>query len=503
MLTSVIATVAATTLMLQSADSPAAPDWEKVGEDTLAAAKARTPIGGEAKNVILFIADGMDVTTSTAARILAGQKAGMAGEEHLLAFETLPWIALAKTYNTNVQTPDSAGTATAMVTGHKTKAGVLSVDQTVARGDCDGSKGRELPTLLDVAADTGRRIGIISTARLTHATPASLYAKSPERGWEADTDLPGTAGACTDIAAQLIAAADQYPIDVAFGGGRTNFFPDSMADPEYPEREGARGDGRNLLDEWEGLGRRNSVIWNAEQFSSLDPGRRGAVLGLFEPSHLQYEADRGGDPAGEPSLAEMTGFAIDKLAARGEGYFLMVEGGRVDHAHHAGNAARALVDTIAFDDAVATALEKTAAEDTLIIVTSDHGHTMVFQGYPSRGNPILGLARGVDSTGAPRDLALPAGDGKPFTTLAYGNGPGSPFAQPSEDGRVTRPAPTDEEVADLDYKQQAAIPAPSETHGGQDVAVYARGPQAHLIGGVVEQNYLYYVMREAMTPAQD
>ncbi len=111
-----------------------------------------------AKNVILFVGDGMGIFTVTAARILEGQLRGENGEENLLEFETLPNVALSKTYNTNQQVPDSAGTMTARMTGEKTKAGVISVDQTVTRGDCASASadGHELLTFLEEA--DGRQI---------------------------------------------------------------------------------------------------------------------------------------------------------------------------------------------------------------------------------------------------------------------------------------------------------------------------------------------------------
>lgn len=489
-------------LMLQPAEIPPV-DWEKMGEETLAAAKAKTPNTGKAKNVILFIADGMDITTITAGRILAGQQMGKLGEEHVLAFETLPYTGLSKTYNTNAQTPDSAGTATAMMTGHKTKAGVIDVDETVPRGDCAASQGHELDSILSDAEEVGARIGVISTARLTHATPATVYASAADRNWEADTDLPRDAEGCTDIASQLIDVAANRPLELALGGGREYFMLADMADPEYDDETGKRGDGRNLIEEWTAMSPDNKYVWNLEGFDALDPQADGKVLGLFQPSHMQYDADREGDAAGEPTIAEMTGFAIDKLSRDDKGFFLMVEGGRVDHAHHDGNAARALTDLVAFDKAVAKAIEKTDPEETLIIVTADHGHTLVFQGYPQRGNPILGLVKGTNGRGEPGTTPNPAADGKPYTTLAYGNGPGSPFARSSSDGPIERPFVTDEEAQSLDYHQQAAIPSFGETHGGQDVSIYAGGPQAHLLTGVVEQNFIYYVMREALTASEE
>ncbi|RFB01754.1 alkaline phosphatase [Parvularcula marina] len=473
-------------------------DWEKMGEETLAAAKAQVPNNGRAKNVILFIADGMDITTVTAARILAGQKLGGPGEDHVLAMDSLPWAGLSKTYNTNAQTPDSAGTATAMMSGRKTKSGVINVDQTVPRGDCEAGKAKPLSTIMKDADAVGARIGVISTARITHATPAAVYASAANRNWESDTDLPKDAN-CMDIASQLIIAGARYRLDVALGGGREKFLPKSVTDPEYDDETGEREDDRDLTAEWTALAKDNRFVWNREGFEALDPEADGQVLGLFEPSHMQYSADLNEDSAGEPTLAKMTGFAIDKLSRGDEGFFLMVEGGRVDHAHHGGNAARALEDVGAFDAAIATALDKTNAEDTLIIVTADHGHTLVFQGYPQRGNPILGLVKSVTSAGEPATTLSPAADGKPYTTLAYGNGPGSPFAGSSSEGPTERPFVSDEEAQSIDYRQQSIIPSYSETHGGQDVAIFASGPQAHLLSGVVEQSFIYYVMREALT----
>ncbi len=158
-----------------------------------------------AKNVILFVGDGMGVSTVTAMRILAGQRAGKSGEDHVLPFETFENTALIKTYNSNQQVPDSAGTATSLLSGMKTKAGFIGMGPTAFRGDCQSSKGAEIRTLLEMAAEAGLSTGIVTTARLTHATPAAAYAHSPERGWEADSDMPEIerAAGCRDIARQL------------------------------------------------------------------------------------------------------------------------------------------------------------------------------------------------------------------------------------------------------------------------------------------------------------
>jgi len=150
----------------------------------------RAPVGGH-------LGDGLGVSTVTAARILEGQLRGEPGEENLLAFETFPHVALIKTYNTNQQTPDSAGTMTAIVTGEKTRAGVLSVNRSVPRGEFTAVAGNELPSLLEQAEDRGLATGIVTTTTITHATPAALYAHSPERGWENDDTLPPAARAAS------------------------------------------------------------------------------------------------------------------------------------------------------------------------------------------------------------------------------------------------------------------------------------------------------------------
>ena len=510
-------------IRLVSAQDGESPElWQRQGRETILKAAEQRPIAKKARNVILFVGDGMGISTVTAGRIFQGQQRGETGEENWLEFEKMPYTALAKTYNTDLQTPDSAGTMTAMMTGAKTKAGVIAVNQFVERGDASSSEGNELITLLEKAEIAGKATGIVTTARLTHATPAACYAHLPDRSWESDSNLPPEAD-IADIAAQLIdmprfwSKKDYSMIDgpeVAFGGGRSHFFPEGPIGETY-SNEGDRGnrqDSRNLVDEW--LSSRDNAVYvhNMDTFEAIDPNTVEKALGLFESSHMQYETDRSNDVGGEPSLAEMTAKAIDILSQREEGYFLMVEAGRIDHAHHAGNAHRALVDTVAFSDAVKIAREKTDVEETLIIVTADHSHVFTMAGYPVRGNPITGLV--IDSEGkASIDLS-----GLPYTTLGYQNGPGYLGASEQQaEGPKTHPhLPTEskgltqgrpdllahfgKEPGEMgcddfaDYLQEAAIPLQWETHGGEDVGVWAEGPYAHLLRGTIEQNVIFHLM---------
>ena len=194
----------------------------------------------------------------------------------------------------------------------------------------------------------------------------------------------------------------------------------------------------------------------------------------------------------------MTAFAIDFLSRNENGYLLMVENQRIDHANHITNAYRMVTDGVSFHNAVQTALDKTDEQDTLIVVTADHGHVLTVSGAPRRGNPILGLARGVNG-----ELLLDA-DGLPYTTLSYANGPGGrPELRTIEidNGlklKIKRPDLTDVDTEDPEYLQEAMMARRSETHSGDDVGIYARGPAAYLFDGVVEQNYIYHVMAHSL-----
>ena len=234
---------------------------------------------------------------------------------------------------------------------------------------------------------------------------------------------------------------------------------------------------------------------------------------------MQYEHDRRTDRGGEPSLADMTRAAITRLqrlsvgSGTAAGYVLLVEGGRIDHAHHLGNAYRALTDTIALSDAVKVADELTSADDTLILVTADHSHTLGFAGYPARGNPILGKVRGTSGEqGDPRRDAHDA-LGLPYTTLSYANGPGYAGAsaqQPEGPKRFPhfanaiqatehgRPDLTDVDTQGPDFLQEALVPLSNESHGGDDVGIWARGPGSQAVRGSVEQNTIFHFMLQAM-----
>ncbi|WP_304636889.1 MULTISPECIES: alkaline phosphatase [Pseudoalteromonas] len=478
-------------------------------EENIAAAVKES---GKAKNVILFVGDGMGISTVTAARIMAGQLEGKLGEEHQLSFETLPFSGFAKTYNVDAQTPDSAGTMTAMASGVKTDAGVIGVDEDIERGNCATVAGNELVTATELAEIAGKSTGIVSTARITHATPAATYAKSADRNWEDVSDMPEAAvtAGCEDIASQLVnfeanlearyEGLDVDGLEVVMGGGRRHFLPKDAAfnsADAVSSVEGDRTDGRDLTAEWKAKYPAGQYVMDQAGFDAIDAESTERVFGLFNESHMQYEADRANDVAGEPSLAEMTAKAIDVLDNNANGFMLTVEAGRIDHGHHAGNAYNALSDTVALSKAVQVALDKTSIEDTLIIVTADHSHVFTIAGYPKRGNPILGKVVPVGS-----DEPSLAADNMPYTTVGYTNGGGFRDLGDETDadaGYNFAPVTGRVDLTDVDtttpgFHQEAVVPLGSETHAAEDVGVYAVGPGAHLVTGTNEQSLIFHVM---------
>jgi alkaline phosphatase len=441
---------------------------------------AAPPPEPRAKNVILFIGDGMGISTITAARIYEGQKRGETGEENQISFEKFPNVALVKTYNTNAQVPDSAGTASAMNTGLKTRIGVLGIGPEATRGVCAEALAHQLPTLGEQAKARGLAVGIVTTTRLTHATPAAVYAHTADRDWEADTNIPAAqqGQGCKDIALQLAEAK----FDLALGGGTAMFYGKNgggrRADPtaDLPAAWAAKNGG--------------VVVKDAAGLAAAPMDR--PVLGLFNPSHLNFMVDRKPDST-EPTLTEMTAAAIARLQADPDGYYLMVEGGRIDHAHHEGRAGYALEEAVEFARAVQYAVDHTDPAETLILVTADHSHVFTIAGYPMRGNDILGLVvpppggGDGDHAGALEEGdPTPALDGKPYTTLGYANGPGAVKGE--------RPVPE----TGIKAQQQSLVPTSSETHGGEDVALFAIGPGAERARGVIEQNVIYSIITRAL-----
>lgn len=420
-------------------------------------------------HVILFIGDGLGLSTLTAARIYKGQLAGARPPESAaLAVDMFPATALVRTYSADAQVTDSAAAMTAMMTGEKTANGFLSV-RADPGPDSALVAGADLRTFLELAAARGWATGVVTTTRVTHATPAACYAHEDDRGNERDIAL-----------ALLENPALGGGVEVILGGGRCYFLPerDPAGAPivDVEGDPGARRDGRDLIREFAARG--YTVVQDSTAFAAVDPARTPRLLGLFEASHMEYETDRPADRGREPPLAAMAATAVAILERDPDGYFLMIEGGRIDHALHANQARRALVETLAFDAAIGAVLSRVDAASTLVLVTGDHDHTLSIAGGGRLGSDILGLAAGTDAGGVP------------FPTLVFGTGPGR---EPGE-----RRAPTAAELADPDYAYPSAVRMASDEHDGTDLPLYAWGASAPaLVHGTIENTDIFAIMCRA------
>ncbi|XP_013108751.1 membrane-bound alkaline phosphatase [Stomoxys calcitrans] len=437
-----------------------------------------------AKNIIMFLGDGMSVHTVTATRNLMGDSSEQ------VYFEKFPYFGLSKTYCVNRQVADSACTATAYLGGVKGNYGTIGVNANVPRYDCKAGQNPEhwVDSIAKWAQDAGKNTGFVTTSRVTHASPAGLYAHIAQRGWENDAEIE--AAGCSsienkDIGRQLMESEVGSNFKVIMGGGRRNFRNTTVNDEEG--FAGRRLDGRNLINEWiqskQKLNVNASYVWSRKGLSLVDLDETEYLLGLFSSSHCPYHGDlrRSRIALANPSLSEMTEAALKVLKKNDKGFFLFVEGARIDMAHHDTRARKSLEDTEEMAKAVAVAREMFSEEDTLIVVTSDHSHTMTINGYPYRDQDITGLAADV------------ADDNLPYTILSYANGPGF-YSTYGDRGRKLV---TTKDTQNSKFEYLSTVPLDSETHGGDDVGVFASGPYAHYFSGNYEQTNIPAMMAKA------
>ncbi|MBU9721476.1 alkaline phosphatase [Bacillus alkalicola] len=278
------------------------------------------------KNVIVMIGDGMGVGQMEVARLFEHGKNGE------LFMETLPNVALSRTYSADNMVTDSAAAGTALANGEKTNNGMLGVSP----------DGEELTSVLDIFQEQGKTVGIVSTNTVTDATPAGFVAKVESRAGQ------------DEIARQIFEG--QY--DIALGGGRRNFEPD-------------RQDGNDLIEDFLEAG--YELVETRDELIAYEANEDTKLLGLFHPSFMNYVGDREVNNSEEPTLVEMTEKAIERASLDEDGFFLMIEGARIDHISHAADFGGIWRETVEFDHAVEYAVNW--AEDdgeTLVLVLADH-----------------------------------------------------------------------------------------------------------------------------------
>ncbi len=442
----------------------------------------------EARNVIVFVGTGMGPTVTAAARAMRYK------EDGTLTLDTLPYVARVRTASLDAQDPDGAAAVSALMTGVKVRNDVVAMsDATRSQGFAPGkdpirgvpnaenrcpatNNGAPSPTLLELAIARNKATGIVTTARLTSGPAAATYAHVCHRD------------AAYEIARQAVPGGAGFNdrlgkgVDLMMGGDSSDWRPLDAA-----RRPRGRPDNRELVGEL--LSQGYTFVSDLTSMNAA-PVRAGSrVIGLFDfadgdgapQSRMSFDLDR--DPNREPSLAQMTVKAIDILSKNPAGYVLVVEGGRIDHALRAGNARRALVDTIALDDAVKAALERADPSRTLVLVTADHSSTLAYVGAGRRGSDVLGL--NLDPvTGRPRLDE----DGNAYASLMFGTGPNRPDKRPNLD------TPT---AVHRDAVQEAVFRLATGTSGGADVMVYATGIGSGAFRGTLDHAKIFGLVRQA------
>ena len=400
-------------------------------------------------NVILLIPDGYGPASVTMARDYLRWRDGTTE----LAYDSLH-IGSSRTFSSSSRITDSAAGGTALATGEKTYNGAISVD----------TSEQAVATILEGAERNGMATGLVATSRITHATPAVFSAHVPDRGQE------------NRIARQQL----NQDIEVMLGGGRRHFVPQSVDGS-------ARNDSRNLLTTARDRG--YSIVETADELAQAGDGR---LLGLFSDGHMAYELDR--EDTQQPSLDTMTEAAIDRLSTDEDGYFLMVEGSRIDHAGHGNDAAAHLHDILAFNDAVETALNAAKADgNTLVLVVSDHEtggltlgrnrdgegiyawHPDVLEGVTASGSVIADSIRTIRSSDAGEDEK----EQQIAATLTHFTGVSDIADDTVEDlMEVEGPYAVSNTVSTV-VNRKALVGWTSHAHTAVDVGVYGYGPGAY------------------------
>ncbi|MEW6698175.1 MAG: alkaline phosphatase [Bacillota bacterium] len=293
---------------------------------------AEAAAGQRVKNVIMLIPDGMSVGGPTLAR---WYKKDVLGQTDTLAMDEIA-TGFVRTHWAKGPVTDSAPAGTAFATGHKTDDGQIGV-LTAEEGK------KPVATVLEAAKLEGKATGIIATSEIMHATPAAFSSHDPSRG------------NYNAIMKQQV----YNGVDVIMGGGDEFFGPTGG---------GKRSDGADLRDVIRGLG--YQYITTRDEMSAVNAGK---LWGMFAAKDMKYEIERGGTT--EPSLAEMTDKAVRLLSQDPDGFFLMVEGSKIDWVAHANDAVKYARDIVAFDDAVKVALDFAKQDgSTAVIVASDHAN---------------------------------------------------------------------------------------------------------------------------------
>jgi len=308
-------------------------------------------LAGQPKYVFYFIGDGLGAAQRQFSEFFLQDQ--LKNPDSRLVMNTFEVAGINTTYCADSLITDSAAAATALASGIKTDKGVIGKDV----------NGNSVKTLTEEARDHGMKTGIVTTTRLTHATPAAFAAHNISRHNE------------NEIAEDLLNSG----VDFFAGGGIRHFIPASIkiknGDAVGNTIKSKRKDEKDLVKGFKEKGYTTYIgMKGAQAFNRTDFKQKDKVFAAFTYTHMPYEVERRNRYKEVPSIEAMTKAAIDVLAKGDKGFFLMVEGGRIDHAAHANDPTGVIWDTLAFDDAVKTACEfyKSHKNQTLIVVVGDH-----------------------------------------------------------------------------------------------------------------------------------
>ena len=483
------------------------------------AALAQTPArSSDAKNIILFIGDGMGYTHVTAGRQRFYGAAGKLNLERLTTTGQVSTYAVEESSAKPALVTDSASSGTAWSSGVKTYNAALGVD----------SFGKKVPTLMEQAKAAGMRTGNVSTAEITDATPAAMMSHVLLRGCQGPTYSDASckpASPQTTDASVLVPVAEQIArngaADVIFGGGLSRFEPDDEA--------ALKAQGYQVLGSFGAAGTTPQTA-STQRVATRDDltGTTAAkVIGLFSRGNLTVEKSKAELPAGapqkaEPNLVDMTTKAIELLKSGDQGFLLQVEGALIDKRSHANDATQTLQEIKAFDDAVKVARDFAAADgNTLVIVTADHecaGFNVIEKGSFTNAEaaaPPTNVDGGNNANNSvPSRTSGNVRDGARSNGIV--NGPstrpsptGSPAATPtsglfgSADPKNFAPATfrtTDDPAGVQDGSAEASLWLTylSGNHTGADVPIYAFGPESSRFSGAQDNTDLYRDMFAAL-----
>ncbi|WP_160141592.1 alkaline phosphatase [Salicibibacter halophilus] len=434
------------------------------GEDEINSenSESEEKITDTADNIILLIGDGMALQQTSTAAYYLGEGASD-GEQSM---DTMPHTGFVRTHSNDNVITDSAAAATAMASGYKTDDNVVGMVPSE-----DGNEDyEEVKTILSYAQDENKSTGLVTNTTMTHATPASFAAHVEDRGME------------EEIAPQML----DSKVDILFGGGIEFFLPE--------EEGGEREDGRNLIEEAEADG--YELLHDQDDLSESSSDQ---LLGLFSEDHMSFELDR--ETTNEPSLSEMTDTAIENLSQNDDGFFLMIEGGRIDHAGHSNYPVANITDTIAFDHALQVALDY-AQEDpnTLVVVTADHGTGGMSAGVDGEYD----FNRDVisDVTRSSEYMANEMNDDNSNIEEVLAEYAGIQDLTSEEIEMIENADDADEGVAHV-ISQRAGIGWTTTGHTAVDVPVYAYGSHAEAFSGTLDNTDIANNILDAMSEEND